>query len=95
MADGLDASLLEALLDSWDRNNAILVSLLRAVPEGGLAVRPVEGSPSVAELFTHMHYAWLVLVSEDGMLMVVEWCSSRSRIAVAMIESPKIDPQSP
>src|SRR5260370_754320 len=27
--------LLEALLDSWDRNNTILLNLLRALPEGG------------------------------------------------------------
>jgi uncharacterized damage-inducible protein DinB len=66
MADGLDAGLLEAVLDSWDRNNTILVNLLRAVPEGGLAVRAMEGSPSVAELFTHIHYVRLVFVSEDA-----------------------------
>jgi hypothetical protein len=30
-----DQSPLEALLDSWDRNNTILLNLLRAVPEGG------------------------------------------------------------
>ena len=28
--------LLEALLDSRDRNNTILLNLLRALPEGGL-----------------------------------------------------------
>jgi hypothetical protein len=31
-----DQSLLAALLDSWNRNNTILVNLLRALPEGGL-----------------------------------------------------------
>jgi hypothetical protein len=55
MSNALDQSLLEALLDSWGRNNAILVNLLRAVPEGGLAVRAMEGSPSVGELFTHIN----------------------------------------
>ena len=35
-------ALLEALLDSWDRNNTILMNLLRAVPEGGLEARAVE-----------------------------------------------------
>lgn len=64
--DGPDQSLLEALLDSWDRNNTILVNLLRAVPPGGLEVRPMEGSPSVVELFTHIHYVRLVFVSEDA-----------------------------
>ncbi len=61
-----DQTLLAALLDSWDRNNAILVNLLRAVPEGGLNVRAMEGSPSVAEMFTHICYVRLVFVSEDA-----------------------------
>jgi len=61
-----DQRLLEALLDSWDRNNTILVNLLGALPEGGLEARAMEGSPSVAELFTHIHYVRLVFVSEDA-----------------------------
>jgi hypothetical protein len=46
-----DQSVLEALLDSWDRNNTILLNLLRALPESGLEARVMGGSPSVAELF--------------------------------------------
>src|SRR6202521_6473840 len=61
-----DQSLLEALLDSWDRNNTILLNLLRALPEGGLAARVMGDSPSVAELFTHIHYVRLVFISEDA-----------------------------
>src|SRR5260370_12343642 len=61
-----DQPLLEALLDSWDRNNTILVNLLRSLPEGGLEVKAMEGSPSVAELFTHIHYVRLVLALEDA-----------------------------
>jgi uncharacterized damage-inducible protein DinB len=53
MSDAPDARLLEALLDSWDRNNTILLNLLRALPEGGLEARAMEGSPSIAQLFTH------------------------------------------
>ena len=59
-------SLLEALLDSWDRNNAIVVNLLRILPDGGLDVRVMKGSPSVAELFAHIHYCRLVFVYEDA-----------------------------
>ena len=66
MPDASDHRLLEALLDSWDRNNTILVNLLRALPEGGLDVRPMKGSPSIAELFTHIHYVRLVFVFEDA-----------------------------
>ncbi len=66
MSDALDQNLLEALLDSWDRNNTILLNLLRAIPADALELRPVDGSPSIAELFTHIHYVRLVLVLEDA-----------------------------
>src|ERR1700687_3162415 len=61
-----DQSLLEALLDSWDRNNTILLNRLRGLPDGGLEARAMEGSPSVAQLFTHIHYVRLVFVFEDA-----------------------------
>ena len=61
-----DQQLLEALLDSWDRSNAILVNLLRALPEQRLAIRAMEGSPSIAQIFTHIHYVRLVFVEEDA-----------------------------
>lgn len=66
MSDSHDRTLLEALLDSWDRNNTILVNLLSLLPEGGLAARAMEGSPSVGALFGHIHYVRLVLVFEDA-----------------------------
>lgn len=58
--------LLEALLDSWDRNNTILINLLRAIPADALALRPLDTSPSIAELFMHIHYVRLVFVEEDA-----------------------------
>jgi uncharacterized damage-inducible protein DinB len=66
MPDASDHRLLDALLDSWDRNNTILVNLLRALQDGSLDVTPITGSPSIAELFTHMHYVRLVFVAEDA-----------------------------
>jgi hypothetical protein len=51
MSDTQDQRLLEALLDSWDRNNTILINLLRAIPEGGLEASAMDGSPSVSEMF--------------------------------------------
>ena len=66
MSDSHDRPLLEALLDSWDRNNTILLNLLRALPEGGLEAKAMESGPSVAELFGHIHYVRLVFVSEDA-----------------------------
>src|SRR6185312_3650290 len=67
-----DHHLLDALLDSWDRNNTILVNLLRAIPPERLAIRVMEGSPSVAELFTHIHYVRLVFVQEDAPEFLIE-----------------------
>jgi uncharacterized damage-inducible protein DinB len=83
-----DQSLLEAVLDSWDRNNTILLNLLRALPDGSLEARPMEGSPSIAELFTHIHYVRLVFVAEDapefaGELPNEEWVAERDRSRMA------------
>jgi hypothetical protein len=47
--------LLDVILDSWDRNNRVLVNLLRALPPGRLEARAMPDSPSVAEMFTHIH----------------------------------------
>jgi uncharacterized damage-inducible protein DinB len=95
--DAQDQSLLKALLDSWDRNNSILVNLLRAVPEGGLDIRGMEGSPSVAEMFTHIHYVRLVFVSEDApevakKMPAEEWAGERDpdRIAQMLNDSVKV-----
>ena len=96
MSDARDQRLLEALLDSWDRNNTILVNLLRLVPPGGLEVRAMEGSPSVAELFTHVHYVRLVFVLEDAPelarpLPEQEWAAERDpeRIGRMLDESAR------
>ena len=97
MSDATDQSLLEALLDSWDRNNTILVNLLRALPEGGLEARAMEGSPSIAEMFTHIHFVRLVFVLEDApefarSLPEEEWAAERNsdRNAQMLNESAKV-----
>ncbi len=59
-------NLLEALLDSWDRNNTIMVGLLRALPTGGLEARATVDSPTVAALFTHVCYVRLCTVCETN-----------------------------
>jgi len=66
MLHAQDQDLLDNLLDSWDRNNTILINLLRAIPANGLDAKAMEGSPSVAQMFTHIHYVRLVFVSEDA-----------------------------
>jgi uncharacterized damage-inducible protein DinB len=96
MSDAANPSLLEALLDSWERNNTILRNLLRALPEGGLEIRAMEGSHSIAELFAHIHYVRLVFVSEDAPefasdLPAGEWRGERDpdRIAQRLDDSAK------
>jgi uncharacterized damage-inducible protein DinB len=102
MSDALDQRLLEALLDSWDRNNTILLNLLRVLteteggPEDGLEARAMEGSPSIAEMFTHIHFVRLVFVFEDAPefarnLPEEEWVVERDpgRIAQMLNDSAK------
>jgi uncharacterized damage-inducible protein DinB len=89
-----EQSLLDALLDSWDRNNTILINLLRLVPEDALDLSPIEGSPAIARLFMHMHYTRLVFVLEDAAELArplpdQEWRKERDpwRIAAALNDS--------
>jgi uncharacterized damage-inducible protein DinB len=93
MTNATDGGLLDALLDSWDRNNTILVNLLRALPEDVLGVRAMADSPTVAQLFTHIHFVRLVFVVENAPelaadLPAEEWADERdpARIA-AMLEA--------
>jgi uncharacterized damage-inducible protein DinB len=97
MSNAPNQSLLDALLDSWDRNNTILLNLLRALPEGALEVRAMGGSPSIAQLFTHIHHVRLVFVFEDAPEFArdvpgEEWLAERDpdRIAQMLTESAQV-----
>ncbi|HEX4751096.1 MAG TPA: DinB family protein [Bryobacteraceae bacterium] len=88
MKSANDENLLDTILDSWDRNNRILVNLLRAIPQGVLDARVMPGSPSVAEMFTHIHYVRLVFLSEDApefatQLPTREWLNEGDAARVA------------
>ena len=90
MPDAHDPSLLETLLDSWDRNNTILINLLRAIPKDALGTRAMESSPSVGELFGHIHYVRLVFVSEDAPELAVavpaeEWVAEQDPVRMAQL----------
>ncbi|MFN0179152.1 MAG: DinB family protein [Gemmatimonadales bacterium] len=88
--------ILPALLDSWDRSNVALVNLLRAIPAGGLDARAMAGSPTVGEMFAHLHHERMVSVLENapesaGVVPDQEWCPERDphRIAEMLVESGK------
>src|SRR2546430_7517645 len=97
MWDAPHQRLLEPLLDSWDRHNTILLNLRRGLPQGGLEARAMEDSPSLAELFTHIHYVRLVFVFEDApefarTVPQKEWAVERDagRIAQMLTDSARI-----
>jgi uncharacterized damage-inducible protein DinB len=60
------SSVLDTLLDSWDRSNRIVTNLLKAIPPGGLDTRATPDSPTVAALFMHLHYVRLAFVEENA-----------------------------
>jgi uncharacterized damage-inducible protein DinB len=84
----ISPNLLDALLDSWDRNNTILLNLLRAIPSDAFELRPMESSPTIAGLFLHIHYCRLIFVAEDAPEAAVpvpqdEWRTERNRERIA------------
>ena len=90
MLDAPDQRLLEALLDSWDRNNTIMLNLLRALPEGGLEAKAMPDSPSVAQQFTHINHERLVSVFEEAPEFAIdvpaeEWMVERDRERIAQM----------
>ena len=80
--------LLDALLDSWDRNNTIMLNLLRAIPEGGLDAKATAAGHTVAQQFMHFHHERLVSVSEEARefgrpVPKDEWAAERDRNRIA------------
>jgi len=66
MSNAPEPSLLEALLDSWQRSNTILLNLLHALPEGGLDARALPESPSIAVQLSHMHSTRLFFLNQTA-----------------------------
>lgn len=94
MTNASDKSLLDALLDSWDRNHAITVNLLRAVPQDALSLRAADDSPTIAQMFTHMHFCRVLFAYESAPDLGAaptrnEWADERdpARIAALLDES--------
>lgn len=94
MSQPTNADLLNALLESWDRTNTIMLNLLDALPEGGLEARATPDSPTVAQQFSHIHHERLVTVFEEAPEFAKpvpeqEWAAEgdKSRIAEMLDES--------
>lgn len=89
--------MLDVLLDSWDRNNTITINLLRAIPKDDLDLRPIDSSPSIAQLFAHLHYVRMIFVVENVPDLPVdmreeEWRVERdpTRLEQMLNESAKV-----
>lgn len=81
---------LDVVLDAWDRSNTILVQLLRALPPGGLEARAAQGSPSVSQMFMHMHHERMVSLSEEapefaGDTPIEEWATASDPERIARL----------
>ncbi|WP_309570930.1 DinB family protein [Deinococcus sp.] len=85
----MTSDLRAALLDSWERNNRILVNLLRALPPGGLAARALPGHPTVAQMLTHVASVRLSAVEENAPeaarpVPAVEWIEETDPDVIAL-----------
>lgn len=96
-APATNTSLLDALLDSWRRNNIVLVNLLRALPADAMDLRAADGSMTTRELFIHMHYCRMLFVQLNAPEFGVPfpegaWRSERDveRIAAMLDDSARV-----
>jgi uncharacterized damage-inducible protein DinB len=97
MANTRDHGLLDALVDAWDRNNTITVNLLRAIAKEDLDIQPLASSPTIAQLFAHLHYVRMIFVVENAPDIAVdmrkaEWRAERdpARLEQMLNDSAKI-----
>jgi uncharacterized damage-inducible protein DinB len=84
----------DAVLDSWERHNTALLNLVRAIPDGGLDASAMAGSPTIGQMFSHMHHERMVSVFENaperaGEVPAIEWAPERDaqRIERMLTES--------
>ncbi len=97
MAKPTETDLLAALLESWERHNTIMLNLLESLPEGGLEAEATDTSPTVAQMFSHIHHERLVSVSEEAPEYAKpvpenEWAteSSKEHLADMLHESAEV-----
>lgn len=79
--------LMEVMLESWDRANAIMLGLLRVLPLSGLEVA-VGDTSTVAQHLGHLHYVRLIEVAENAPEVAVpvpasEWATESDPARIA------------
>lgn len=90
----MDSAMLEVVLESWDRNHAVMLNLLGAIPPRGLEARATPEGATVAQQLWHLHHERLISVAEEAPehgrpVPAEEWKaeSSPERLADALTES--------
>lgn len=66
----MPAELLTAVLTGWDRHNEVLVNLLRAIPTDAFGARVMDGSSTMASMFSHR-------AGDLALLASPEWVTTR------------------
>lgn len=94
MTSNDEAGLMAAMLEAWDRNCLVVLNLLRLLPPGGLEARIHESSPTVSQMFSHLHHERMISVLENapecaGTMPTEEWLQEPSveRLAAQLHES--------
>lgn len=88
---------LDAVLEAWERSNAVLINLVGLVPAGGLNARAGAGSPTVAEMLSHVNHERLCSLQENFpdlcvVLPAREWDAETDpeRITQVLLESGRL-----
>src|SRR5690349_18904352 len=94
MTQTTEAGILDAVFASWERGNAALINLVRAMPPGALQARAAASSPTVGQMLAHLHHERLVSVLENapeaaGEMPKEEWARETDveRVVTMLTES--------
>lgn len=86
--------LLDAILETWARSNTILLNLLQMIPAEALSARAAPDSPTVAQMFHHLHHERMISILEEapehaGTVPSEEWPADENshRIRALLVDS--------
>lgn len=90
----INEHVLDITFNAWDRHCTALINLLEALPETALHARALPSSPTIAEMFTHMHHERLISVQENApevnvAVPAIEWADvpDPKEVVVMLTES--------